>query len=112
MRCTQFIGLNERASKFLKKNATERPAIVCKKCGEVVSKEMDRSVYDHAFGMFDEKIPLHSYKLKDGRTVKEYVQADPWSSGPCIFTALKDAKTKKAIKGTLWKVAEIREYAG
>jgi hypothetical protein len=39
-------------------------------------------------GMFDD-LPLHEYELKDGRTAKEVVQHEVWSSGPMIWLALE-----------------------
>lgn len=50
---------------------------------------------------------LRIYTLKDGREVEEYVQAKPWSSGPCIFLALRDTKTKEPLPETLWDEEDI-----
>jgi len=39
-------------------------------------------------GMFDD-IPLYEYVLYDGRTARETVQVELWSSGPMIWTQLE-----------------------
>lgn len=39
-------------------------------------------------GMFDD-LALHEYELKDGRTAREVVQEEIWSSGPMIWLALE-----------------------
>lgn len=44
---------------------------------------------------------LFRYTLPNKRVFYEYIQADPWSSGPCIFLALKDAKGKP-VRESLW----------
>lgn len=86
-RTTQFIGLNEAATRYVK---------------NLKSLESDLSTS----GMFDEKIPLQRWVMPDDahtgkgeRTlsgddgqlqpcIREVVQTVPWSSGPMIFTCL------------------------
>lgn len=69
MRCTQFIGLTQAAELFVS-NLDPQPSRT------------------KARGMFDEEIPLGSWT--DGTAVyNEVVQATPWSSGPMIFTKLR-----------------------
>jgi len=59
-------------------------------------------------GMFDEVVHvLKEYETYDGIKIEEYVQAQPWSSGPCIFLALRNAETKEPILQTLWDEEEI-----
>jgi len=75
MRCTQLIGLTQQARNYLKKYAVQEES------------------YDMCEGMFGEPIKGNIYKVPfftDGRllTVKEVVQATPWSSGMMIFTSL------------------------
>lgn len=70
-RSTQFIGLNKKASEFVE---TLIP---------IVNPE------NKTFGMFDEEIPLGSWKDLDGNFYVEVEQCSPWSSGPVILTALK-----------------------
>jgi hypothetical protein len=44
---------------------------------------------------------LNRYELPDGRVFEEYIQAQPWNSGPCYFIALKDSETKP-VRKSLW----------
>lgn len=50
---------------------------------------------------------LYRYTFRDGRILEGYVQAEPWSSGPCTFMALRDAVTKEPVLETLWSEADI-----
>lgn len=69
-RTTQFVGLTASAAAFTETlEATGR--------------------YVGAHGMFGEDIELGQWRDADGNTYREVVQADPWSSGPCIFTCLE-----------------------
>jgi len=45
--------------------------------------------YVGAHGMFGEDIELGQWRDADGNQYREVVQADPWSSGPCILTCLE-----------------------
>jgi len=62
----------------------------CPHCGKFTEEKME-TIADgrYTLGMFGEEEPLRTYKLKDGRTAMEVVQAEPWSSGPVIFTCLE-----------------------
>lgn len=66
-------------------------------------KEPSGKVY---YGMADEEFVLNKYTTHEGKVYEEYVQASPWSSGPCIFLALKD-ENGTAVKETLWTYEEI-----
>lgn len=69
-RTTQFVGLTTAASAFAETlEATDR--------------------YVGAHGMFGEDIELGRWRDADGNSYTEVVQADPWSSGPCIFTCIE-----------------------
>lgn len=128
IRCTQIIGLNERAEQLIEGeeillyDLTEkrrypdgreealppRPVF-----GSSVSKEVCGVFY----GMFEEEYPLHRYTLPSGEIYEERVQAEPWSSGPCIFLALicaggevwqpQGAPADSWLAQTLWSEAEI-----
>lgn len=50
---------------------------------------------------------MYRYTFRDGRVLEGYVQAEPWSSGPCTFMALRDAETKEPVPETLWSEADI-----
>jgi hypothetical protein len=92
MRCTQFVGLPKESVKFLQDNIAMRPHRYCPHCDKPTSEEACMDIYESAAsdGMFDDGPVLHAYTLKDGRVVREVVQATPWSSGPCIFLKLMD----------------------
>ncbi len=81
MRCTQIIGLNREACEFISKHT------------------FSYMVYEDATdqGMFDDGPMLTEYVLQDGSKVREFIQAVPWSSGPCIFLALKDVESGKIL---------------
>ncbi len=116
MRCTQFIGLNPWAENFLREN---RKLIHTRKVVNVLPDGTEESQPDEAvreipkrptgnkwIGMFDDGGDLHEYTLLDGKKVTEYVQASPWSSGPCIFLALRD-ETGSPVPESLWDDKEI-----
>lgn len=50
---------------------------------------------------------FYTYTFDDGRVWEDYTQAEPWSSGPCTFMALRDVKTKEPIAESLWPQANI-----
>lgn len=101
IRETQYYGLNKKAKKFLeKKGIKEHVELVIDK---KIEKEWDRlktKEYDNERGMFDEKVPLHMYYLKDGKKMREKVQATPWSSGMCIFTCLENEDGERLFEWT------------
>lgn len=81
MRTTQFIGLTREAEDFVK---------------DLKSLPSDRKT----FGMFGEEIPLRKWELHSclqgmntseevPQCIREIEQANPWSSGPMIFTCLQ-----------------------
>jgi hypothetical protein len=102
MRCTQYIGLTLEAEALLK------PGKTCPTCGHTATRfeELPSSGHRKARGMYDEEIPLGDFVMLDGNFAFEYVQASPWSGGPCIFTALKD-KDGNWIQETLHSEEEI-----
>lgn len=100
IRKTQWIGLSAEAGKFLEENAVkvEKNIVLCPHCGEKVSScMMDDEIAEgrKTYGMFEEEIPLSTTRLKDGRFAREIVQAEPWSSGPVIFTCLWVSNVEK-----------------
>ncbi len=76
-----------------------RPDVACEPSGRF------------AEGMFGEQLELQRYTLKDGRALEEHVQEVAWSSGPCIFLALKDPEGEW-VPGTRWSRKEIQAEAG
>lgn len=123
MRTTQYIGFNVRANLWLKANVGQRVEYT-----DVIHRTFpdghteilpptpitswdQKPTGENVLGMFEEEIiPVMEYRLKDGRIVVEFEQASPWSSGPCIFMALKWADTGEFIEETLWAEDEIQSY--
>ena len=85
MRTDQYIGLSPSTQKFVAK--------------------MEAKQYDTFEGAFCNKFPLFSYDEK----YFEYVQEEPWSSGPMFFIALKDAEGTP-VSESLWTQEEIDAY--
>ena len=122
MRCDQVIGLNERATPF----TTGERVLDCYMIsvtehldgtkGEPVRSEVFRSTClsipsgNKFSGMYESSYDLEKYIHDDGREYTEFVQAEPWASGPCFFLALKD-KDGNVVKETLWTDEEIRDNA-
>lgn len=52
---------------------------------------------------------LHRYTLSDGKVYVEFVQAEPWHSGPCYFIALKD-RHGNVVPESLWTDEEIEGF--
>jgi len=107
MRCTQVIGLNKLAQEFINENVQRIPFSPCPHCGKLTQTTMALKVYASAAdqGMFDDGPELFEYTLKDGKKVREVVQAVPWSSGPCIFLCLEDEDGKRLFE---WSEEEIQ----
>lgn len=63
-------------------------------------------VIGHYSGMFEDQYELHKYILPNGKVYKEYVQAEPWSSGPVFFLALTD-EADKVVEKSLWSNEEV-----
>ena len=49
---------------------------------------------------------LHRYTMPDGKVYEEFVQATPWSGGPCYFVALKDGRGQ-VVPGSLWSDKDL-----
>jgi hypothetical protein len=49
---------------------------------------------------------LHRYTMPNGEQYVEFVQANPWSSGPQYFIALKDSRGNP-VPESLWTDEEI-----
>ena len=115
MRCDQYIGLNEWAAKLVsRKEKVREHGVQIFADGRkkqftrwrrmpLVRKE-DAGIIRGAYK--EEVAKLKRYKLPTGETYTEYVQAAPWSGGPCYFIALKDANGKP-VPESLWSDEEI-----
>jgi len=127
MRCTQFIGLNDRARKLVDLGQETEYTIRGTKTyadGRVedFQETQTRSIvqkerYSETYGMGEEEIPLYSYLFPPNKEdpsrpnfeILEEVQASPWSSGPCIFLALM-RENGEWIQESLWTDEEMDEY--
>jgi hypothetical protein len=98
-RSTQFIGLTQRAEKWLEYHGAFRDNVV---------------PATECTGMFGEDLPMGVWGLVyrgKAVSVREVVQDEPWSSGPMIFTCLAFATlnvdgtvSDKVIHLTEWKL--------
>ena len=98
IRETQPMGLAPRAEAFLKEHGILKD--YCEHCDR--NNGYERRVYQRV-GMFDD-LALCEYTLKDGRTARQFVQREVWSSGPMIWTALEVEGEK-----FLWPEEEIEK---
>jgi len=113
MRMTQIFGLSPQAGKYLKEHGLfEMQTCSCPNCKiphiEIAVNEAYADAAEN--GMFDDGPSLFKHWLKHGIAVYEYIQAEPWSSGPCIFLALSGSpmnKDNNPILETLWNQESI-----
>lgn len=117
MRTDQYIGLNPWARTFVEGQQeflyTEEVTrtfpsgeVLVIAPRKVMGTNVVLSQYDEIEGAFGNTFPLFSYKFSDGREYFEYVQAQPWSSGPCYYLALRDGKGNP-VPESLWPQEEI-----
>ena len=104
MRCDQLIGLTAEALDFLCENGVPAPACGC--CGRALAAvSVVKGFY---YGMFNERYDLRSYSLKTGGRADEFLQASPWSSGPCFFLGLEVLDSSgKQVEMYEWPEDEI-----
>lgn len=111
-RSTSFIGLNARAKRFISGYAKKTKESICPRCGTCLGGEVITKNVGEIHGIAGEPVTNAQQYIhkKTGKRFEEYVQADPWSSGPVIFLALRWSKTKRAVAGTKWSEREIDDY--
>ena len=119
MRCDQLIGLNAWAEDFvssIRENCTEYTvrlfednSVECSEPKEVQISQIQIEPYDKFYGMYENEYSLDKYIFPDGRIFHSYVQAEPWSSGPVIFLALKD-ENGEIIPESLWDEDEMDSF--
>jgi len=54
--------------------------------------------------------PLKAYHMHDGRILDEFVQEHFHCGGPCYWIALRNRRTGRVLKSSLWTKEEIRGY--
>ncbi len=88
MRCEHEYGLNDYARGY--------------------TLSVPATVYEVQDGAFTPQLlHLRRFILPCGTQVEEFVQAEPWSGGPCYFFALRDTATAEPIAESLWSDDEI-----
>jgi len=102
-RSTTYYGLTEEAEEFLKENSEFEEYSYTDRWDNVIKSKRPISEKIGECGMFDD-YDLFKYKLKDGTWAEEFIQADPWASGPHVFVALKLSDGKEI---GLWPESEI-----
>jgi len=115
MRCDQMIGLNDWAKEFIlgeeivigERSITDSlyDGTITTKTEPIKQSTVKKEKYDEAIGF--NVWGLNRYIFEDDRVVEEYVQENPWSSGPMFFFALRDTKTQEPISESLWSDMEI-----
>lgn len=123
MRETQFIGLSP-ATEYLinditnsivvgtrtitdKYFDTDIPLTRIENILEVSPKKESKSQYKCS-GMVGEDIPLDRFTFSETVWLEECVLLEIWSSGPMIFTALRD-HNGNWIKESLWENSGVKE---
>ena len=108
MRSDQFMGLPFEAIDFLAANEVrDEPCPCCKR-----PYPAKREVCGTYWGAYDiNEHPLFRYFLTEGRVAKEFVQAEPWSSGPMFFLGLKVYdKDNNLLSEFLWSEETLNDY--
>lgn len=92
MRMDQYIGLND--------------------WGQELTSHMEKEVCGEIEGAWTDVVSnLYRYKGMHGVFLfEEYVQAEPWSSGPMYFVALKSLKTGEPVPQSLWSDEEMSTF--
>ena len=122
MRCDQYIGLNEWANKMLEEDRihgtlqqifypegnNDDPNPKAIDLGHTVTSipAHEIEVIGTIHGAWDDNVAdLRRFTMSDGTVYEEFVQAKPWSSGPCYFIALK--RFGMPVEKSLWTEEEI-----
>jgi hypothetical protein len=115
MRMDQYIGLNKWAQERVSQSQVVREVGVrILSNGKV--EQFDRTgpvalvvkeVIGHLPGVWKEHVAdLHRYTMPNGSVFEEFVQAEPWSGGPCYHIALKNKKGA-VVRQSLWTDEEL-----
>ncbi len=110
MRMDQYIGLNKWAQERVSESHVVREVgAQILPSGKVVSFDrtvrvplVTTEVIGHITGAWVDKVAdLHRYTMPNGSVFEEFVQAEPWSGGPCYYIALKNKKGA-VVRQSLW----------
>lgn len=123
MRMAQYYGLNKSAKKLVLKK------VMVREIGTTILPDGKRVNFDRrrpipaakkqVIGDIKTMNPqlalaqLHRFTMPDGRVFEEFVQAAPWSGGPCYFIALKfgsGPNIGKPVAESLWTDEEMSQY--
>jgi hypothetical protein len=107
MRMYQEIGLKPEAQEFLDDYCAVEPASRCPHCNEILTYKRKIISSVHRDSFYEDGPTLNVYLLKDGTTIKEIVQTEPWSSGPICFLCLQREDGEKLFK---WTDLEVDSY--
>jgi len=89
MRAYQPYGLTGEAVIWIEKNCQTESGLICPHCGFAVTTVPKIILEEQADVFYGDGPVLHTYLTKSGAMVKEVIQAQPWSSGPCVFLCLE-----------------------
>lgn len=117
MRCDQYVGLNTwSAEKVLAKQTVQDYTMRLFPDGRVETFECELEVVlayptekiGVIAGAFQDHVAcLRRFILPTGEIFDEFVQCEPWSSGPMYFIALKDVNGD-VVPESLWTDREIQ----
>lgn len=114
MRCWQFQGLTACAEVWLENNCVQVVTKSCPNCNHPLRLEPEVISEEHHDSFYGEGPTLRTMRLKDGgnicppsSTVKEVIQAEPWSSGPCTFLCLE---LEDGTRIGEWDQETVEEY--
>ena len=108
MRTVQFVGLSDKAKKYIEDEGKNDLIEVFK--NGILDRSYSMPVREHgniSFGMFEEEIQLFNYTLNDGSIIMESEQTSPWALGPIIFTYLEN---EAGIHVGKWTEEEMKVY--
>ena len=110
LRMYQEIGLKPEAKEFLEKNVNQIVGRrdICPHCHKEIQVFMTKEIIsEEAIDSFYGEGPiLHKYRSRSGGVIKEILQAEPWSSGPCAFLCL-EVDGRRMFE---WTEEEMEEY--
>jgi hypothetical protein len=115
MRSDQYVGLNEwsqiwlyrykREARILEIDISAEPPIILGVSDRTII-DIKTEIIGKIEGAWNDHVAdLNRYTLPSGDVYEEYIQAEPWSSGPCYFIALK--RNGEVVYKSLWTDEEI-----